>query len=113
METKEVKLIKLKLLKGKENLFQEWMDFLNKSEHRTELAEGLNEEKVKAESIFRLEENGETFVYWYMAMEDLDYAMKVATASKRPTDIQHFRYFAQCIDPAYRVVVQDQFTLII
>lgn len=113
MIPKDIKLIKLKVIKGKEEVFQEWMDFLNKEGHRQEIEEGIREEKVKVESVFSTEEDGETYVYWYMAMDDFDYAMKIATASKRKTDIRHFQFFAECIDPDYKFIAQDRFTIMI
>jgi hypothetical protein len=97
-------LYKVKVTDGKEDTAKEWLDFLNKN--RNEGRETLQNEKVYLESYFLSKEGGATYVYLYMAADNIDYANNTALKSGNALDQKHFDYMKKCLDQTSGVIME-------
>ncbi|MGL6197664.1 MAG: DUF6176 family protein [Lachnospiraceae bacterium] len=95
MKHLDIKLYKMEVIKGKEDVAREWLNFLKNS--KEEAVQTLKNEKVYLESYFMAEEDGTMFVYCFMAADNIDKANQIASTSNNKLDEQHFKYGAECI----------------
>lgn len=90
-----VELSKFKVKKGKTEVVNEWMNFLNKNMEQVLLT--LNDEKMFVESIFR-EKNGENeYLYWFSVQGE---GGNNVEESQHDVDMKHLEYWNECIDEA-------------
>lgn len=95
MKKLDIKLYRMEVVKGKESVAREWLDFLKSN--KEDVAQTLKNEKVYLESYFVAEEGGVMFIYCFMAADDIGKAVQIARASGNELDKRHFEYAAECI----------------
>lgn len=95
MKKLDVKLYKMVVNKGKEEVAKKWLSFLKSNAENA--VEGLENGKVYLESYFTTTEGDTMIVYCFMAADNIDYANGVARKSESELDKQHFAYGAECI----------------
>ena len=100
----DIKMYKVKVIEGKEDMAKEWLDFLNKN--RDEGIKTLQNEKVYLESYFFSMEGDIMYVYLYIAANDINYANNVAQNSKNEIDLKHFDYMNKCLDQMSGIVME-------
>ncbi|NIK12976.1 DUF6176 family protein [Alkalibacillus almallahensis] len=88
-----IELTKFRVKDGKSEKVDEWLNFLNNHMDRVMLT--LEDEKMYVESIFRLKEDKNEYLYWYsiqgkggQSVEDSDHWV----------DQKHLEYWEECID---------------
>ena len=96
MKQMDIKLYKLKVVKGKEKTAKEWLAFLEA--HKVEGTETLKNELAYFEAYFTAVENGIMYIYMFFAAKDVSYSNTIAGNSKNELDIKHFEYMRSCID---------------
>jgi hypothetical protein len=92
----DIKIYKLEVIKGKEHVAEEWLDFL-----KNNAAEGiktLKNERVYLESYFKSVEGSTMYLYLFIAANDVDFANSTAKKSQNVFDLKHFEYMKECID---------------
>ncbi len=92
----DIKLYKLKVVKGKEKIANEWLAFLEAN--KDEGAETLKNERAYFVAYFSAVENSIMYVYMFFAAKDVSYSNTIADNSKSELDIKHFEYMRNCID---------------
>jgi hypothetical protein len=100
----DIRMYKVKVINGKENIAKEWMDFLNKN--KGEGIKTLQNEKVYLESYFLSIEGEAMYIYLYMAADNIDYANTVAQKSENKLDLKHFDYMKKCLDQTAGVMME-------
>ncbi len=107
----EVTLVRFPLKEGKLDRFFEWMKYLNRPENREEILEGIREERIFAESVFLSNENGIYYVYYYMNTGDFAPGNDLVFSGTRPIDVQHFKFFGECIDMENHIKLKALFSV--
>jgi hypothetical protein len=90
-----VKLIKLKIKEGKQELWRNWSQELMR--RRDEVLKTLEQEGVVSESCF-ISEDG-AYVYYYMEAKDLGAASQIAQENAMPIDIEHRKTRDESLEP--------------
>lgn len=93
----DIMLCKARVKPGKEGLAKEWIAFLLANQEEGEKT--LKNEKEHLEIYFMQKEQEDTYLYFFVLAEDLEYASQVAQSSGSPLDAKHFEYMAACVDP--------------
>ena len=92
----DVQIYKLKVIKGKENIAEEWLAFLKTNKESAEKI--LEDEKVYFEAYFKESVDNQMFIYLFMMSEDHEFANNTAFNSSHELDKKHFEYIKACID---------------
>jgi hypothetical protein len=100
----DIKMYKVKVINGKEEIAKEWLDFLNKN--RDEGIKTLQNEKVYLESYFFSKEVDATYVYLHLVADNIDYANNTALKSDNAIDLKHFDYMKKCLDQTSGVIME-------
>ncbi|QQD85008.1 DUF6176 family protein [Jeotgalicoccus sp. ATCC 8456] len=93
----QVELTRFRVKKGKEELVDQWMEFLN--EHMNDALLTLDDEKMFVETIMRDHMGEFDYLYWYSIQADDGDS---STESEKCIDQKHLEYFEKCIDKTYR-----------
>jgi hypothetical protein len=88
-----VELSKFKVKKGKTEVVDEWMNFLN--EHMEQVLLTLKDEKMFVESIFREKDDENEYLYWFSVQGE---GGKNVEESQHEIDKKHLEYWYECID---------------
>ncbi len=96
MRQMDIKLYKLKVIKGKEETAKEWLAFLEANKDGG--VETLKNELAYFEAYFSAIEDGIMYVYMFFAAKDVNYSNTIAGESKNELDIKHFEYMRSCLD---------------
>lgn len=94
-----VELTRFKVKDGKTQKVDEWLDFLKAN--IDEVEDGLVDEKMYVETIFREIINGEEFMYWYSVQGDGGVEI---TENEKWIAKKHLEYWEECIDSTYGFV---------
>lgn len=97
-----VELSRFKVKEGKNEIVDQWMDFLN--EHMEKVLLTLNDEKMFVETIFKEEVGGITYLYWYSVQGEGGAELE---SSSHEVDKKHMEYWNECIDSSYDSVDMD------
>ena len=92
----DIKLYKLEVIKGKENIATEWLEFLEKNKDTG--TKMLKDEKAYLEAYFSAVENETMYVYMFFAAHDVNFSNETAWKSENSLDQKHFAYMQDCID---------------
>ncbi|MGO1580464.1 MAG: DUF6176 family protein [Peptoniphilaceae bacterium] len=92
-----VELYRFKVKKEKSSRVDDWLKFLNDNMEDTLLT--LEDEKMYVESIHREIINGEELLYWYSIQGS---GGKDVSDSTSYIDIEHLKYWDECIDSDYK-----------
>lgn len=93
----QVELTRFRVKKGKEELTDQWMSFLN--EHMNDALLTLDGEKMFVETIMRDTEREYDYLYWYSIQADDGDSN---SETEKCIDTEHLKYFEKCIDRTYR-----------
>ncbi len=96
MKPLDIKLYKISIIKGKEEIAEEWMQFLK--ENTQEGIKTLKNEKVYLESYFKAMENDTMYLYLFLAAENIERANAIAGESENELDKKHFEYMKACVE---------------
>ena len=92
----EIKLYKLEVIKGKETVAEEWLNFLQGNKEAGEAL--LKGERAYLEAYFKAVEDGILYVYMFFACEDVNFSNNKALHHGSDLDKKHFAYMRECID---------------
>lgn len=92
----KTELTRFRVLPGKTHVVDQWMAFLN--EHMEDVLLTLEGEKMYVETIFREVLDGFEYLYWYSIQGEGGIEVE---ASESYIDIQHLKYWEECIDPSF------------
>lgn len=92
----DIKLYKFEVIKGKEAIAEEWLDFISSNIPLGE--ELLKGEKAYLEAYFKAVEAGTTYVYMFFSSEDVNFSNDHAMNHGSDYDKKHFAYINACID---------------
>ncbi|MEM6590786.1 MAG: DUF6176 family protein [Cyanobacteria bacterium P01_C01_bin.73] len=92
----DVQIYRLKVIKGKENVADEWLAFLEANKESAEKI--LENEKVYFEAYFKEIIDEQMYIYLLMMCEDHEFANSTALNSSNELDKRHFQYMENCID---------------
>lgn len=92
----DIKLYKFEIMKGKEAIAEEWLDFLDNNKKAGE--ELLKREKAYLEAYFKTIENDSMYVYMFFSGEDVNFSNDQALNHGSYLDKKHFEYMKACID---------------
>jgi len=94
-----VEFTRFKVKDGKSNKVDEWLNFLR--DNMDELEDGLVDEKMYVETIFREVLGGTEYLYWYSVQR-----VGGIEIQKNPNWIakKHLEYWEECIDPSFGFV---------
>ncbi|MFW8051758.1 DUF6176 family protein [Vagococcus fluvialis] len=95
----QVELTRFKVKKGKTEVVNEWLTFLN--DHMEETLITLEQEKMYVETIFREVLDGEEYLYWYSVQEEGGQEVEEST---HWIDQKHLAYWDECIDKTFKAV---------
>ncbi|EIM06264.1 hypothetical protein A1A1_11897 [Planococcus antarcticus DSM 14505] len=90
---------RFKVKKGKAEVVEQWMNFLN--EHMDKVLLTLNDEKMFVETIFKEEINGAVYLYWYSVQGEGGAELE---NSEHEVDKKHMEFWNECIDLSYQPV---------
>jgi len=93
----QVELTRFRVKKGKEELTDQWMEFLNK--HMNDALLTLDGEKMFVETIMRDSMGDYEYLYWYSIQADDGDSN---SETEKCIDTKHLEYFDKCIDRTYR-----------
>ena len=93
----QVELTRFRVKKGKEELVDQWMEFLN--EHMSDVLLTLDGEKMFVETIMRDTMGVHDYLYWYSIQADDGGS---SSETEQCIDKKHLDYFQRCIDVTYR-----------
>lgn len=93
----DVNLYRLKVLKGKEDIAEEWLSFLNANKEKGVVT--LEKENVYFETYFKEIIEDKMYIYLFIMCKNLEAANKVALNSSNEIDLKHFEYMKRCINP--------------
>ena len=93
----QVELTRFRVKKGKEELVDEWMAFLN--DHLNDALLTLDGEKMFVETIMRDTMGDFDYLYWYSIQADDGDS---SSESEQCIDKKHLEYLNKCIDITYR-----------
>ena len=92
----DIKLYKLEVLPGKEDVAEEWLNFLSSDIPLGE--ELLKGEKAYLEAYFKAVEAGVTYIYMFFSSADVSFSNDKAMNHGSAYDQKHFEYMHACID---------------
>ena len=92
----DVQVYRLKVIKGKESVAEEWLTFLKANKETAEKI--LENEKVYFEAYFKENIGNQMYIYLFMMCEDHEFANNTAFNSSHELDKKHFEYLNACID---------------
>lgn len=92
----KVELSRFRVKKGKSQIVDEWLAFLNENMADTLLT--LEDEKMYVESIHREFRDGKEYLYWYSVQGENG---KTVFESESYIDKKHLEYWDECIDSDY------------
>ena len=92
----DVQLYKLKVIKGKESIAEEWLAFLKANKRDAEKI--LENEKVYFEAYFKESVEDQMYIYLFLMSNDHKFANETAFNSSHELDKKHFEYINACID---------------
>ena len=92
----DVQLYKLKVIKGKEDIAEEWLAFLKANKEGAEKI--LENEKIYFEAYFKESVENQMYIYLFMMSKDHEFANNTAFNSSHELDKKHFEYMKACID---------------
>ncbi|RLJ91427.1 DUF6176 family protein [Planococcus citreus] len=95
----DVELTRFRVKKGKSEVVDEWLKFLNN--HMEEVLVTLEGEKMYVETIFRETLDGAEYLYWYSVQGEGGQAVETST---HWIDEKHMAYWQECIDPDFEAV---------
>lgn len=95
----DVELTRFRVKKGKSEVVDEWLTFLN--DHMEEVLVTLEGEKMYVETIFRETLDGAEYLYWYSVQGTGGEAVESST---HWIDEQHMAYWRECIDSDFEAV---------
>lgn len=93
----KIELHRFRVFQGKSQVVDEWLNFLN--QHMEDTLLTLEDEKMYVESIHREVLDGTEYLYWYIIQGEGGRSVKDSTSY---IDIQHLKYWKECIDPSYK-----------
>ena len=93
----QVELTRFRVKKGKEELVNQWMEFLN--EHMNDALLTLDGEKMYVETIMRDTMGDYDYLYWYSIQADDGDSN---SETEKCIDSKHLEFFHKCIDITYR-----------
>ena len=96
MKQMDVVMYRHTVIKGKEDIANEWLAFLDEIKERG--SEILVEENGYYEAYFTHTENDTMYIYITFASDDVDFSNNKAFESKNPLDVKHFEYMKACVD---------------
>jgi len=91
-----VELTKFRILPGKAERVNRWMEELNK--RREEAVDTMEREQMQIEIIFREEAGGEQFLYWFSIQGETGASVET---SPHDLDRVHMAFWDECIDKGY------------
>ena len=92
----DVQLYRLKVVKEKENIAEEWLAYLAANKEKAEKI--LESEKVYFEAYFKEVIENQMYIYLFLMCEDHEFANDTAFNSSNELDKKHFEYMKTCID---------------
>lgn len=92
----DVQLYRLKVIKGKERIAEEWLAFLKANKESAEKT--LENEKVYFEAYFKESIENQMYIYLFLMSKDHEFANNTAANSSDELDKKHFEYIKACID---------------
>ncbi|WP_099203467.1 DUF6176 family protein [Miniphocaeibacter massiliensis] len=107
MKNLDVKLYKMKIKEGKEDLARKWIQFIVDNKEEAQLT--LEAENTYLESYFLNVEDGNMFIYLFMASDDTEYANMIAGNSKDDIHLKFFDYSNKCVDREYCEIINCDF----
>ena len=91
----EIKLYKLEVIPGKENIAEEWLEFLKQNKEAGEAL--LKKEKAYFEAYFKSIEEGRMYIYLFFSAEDVNFSNNKALHHGSSLDQKHFAYMKECV----------------
>ena len=91
-----IELSRFRVRKGKSEVVDKWMNFLN--ENMEEVLLTLDGERMYVETIFREKCDNEEYLYWYSIQGENGIRVE---ESDSWIDKKHLEYWKQCIDPSF------------
>jgi hypothetical protein len=98
--TREVKLQRFEVIRGKEKRFEEWMSFLRRE--RAAVVVTLERERMYFEAVFSEKVGDTTYAYWLTFKGAGGQAVESST---HEVDRRHLEYFKECIKMGSRQVL--------
>lgn len=92
----EIKLYKLEVIPRKENIAEEWLEFLKQNKEAGEAL--LKKEKAYFEAYFKSIEEGTMYIYLFFSAEDVNFSNNKALHHGSSLDKKHFAYMKECVD---------------
>lgn len=92
----DVQIYRLKVIRGKESVAEEWLSFLEANKEAAKKL--LANEKVYFEAYFKEIVDDQMYICLLMICEDHEYANSTALNSSNELDKKHFQYMGACID---------------
>lgn len=102
-----IELSRFRVRKGKSEVVDKWMNFLN--ENMEEVLLTLDGEKMYVETIFREKCDDEEYLYWYSIQGENGIRVE---ESDSWIDKKHLEYWDKCIDKNYYVEMSMQVSMI-
>ena len=106
-ESTNIELSRFRVRKGKSEVVDKWMNFLN--ENMEEVLLTLDGEKMYVETIFREKCDDEEYLYWYSIQGENGRRVE---ESDSWIDKKHLEYWDECIDKNYHVEMSMQVSMI-
>ncbi|WP_349931253.1 DUF6176 family protein [Glutamicibacter mishrai] len=91
-----IELTRFRVLPGKTEKVNEWMDLLNSS--MPAVLETLEQEKMYVETIFSESIDGVEYLYWYSIQGENGAMLQ---DSNHEIDKAHMEFWKECIDPEF------------
>ncbi len=92
----DVQLYKFEVIKGKEDIAEEWLKFL--SDHKEAGLKTLEKERVYFERYFVEKTDDTMYIYIFMMSEDAKYGQEVYINSTDEVDVKTKDYVNSCIN---------------
>ena len=101
----DVQIYRLKVIKGKEQVADEWLAFLEANKESAEKT--LENEKVYFEAYFKETIDDQMYICLLMMCEDHEFANSTALNSSNELDKKHFQYMGDCIERAGSTILNS------
>ena len=92
----DICLYKYRIIKGKESIADEWLEFLKA--HKEDGERLLKKEKAYLEAYFKSVENEMTYIYMLFSSDSISFSNSNASEEGTELDKKHFDYMKACID---------------
>lgn len=92
----DIKLYKFEVIKGKESVAEEWLNFIGSDVNTGELL--LKKEKAYFEAYFKSVENDTMYIYMFFSADNVEFSNNSAYNQGTDLDKKHFAYMRECID---------------